>query len=357
MFIRWESYCTNCSVTTCPYRVADLSIAQAVRVVCDERPRKPSTTDSRLRGDLETIITKSLEKDRGKRYGSAAALAEDVRRHLSGDAILARPPSLTYQLRILARRNRVAFTSAAIVALSLVVATVVSTNLYLEARRASTEALRKQRQSDAVASFLSATLDTIDEITNGAPDTVETMLETATRRLEAGELADQPLVEAAVRMRLGSACESRVQYEHALKHRQTAHAIYRRELGEESPEALYAGLELGQLLTRFRRFREAETIARATLDTWRRLYPATDERVLEALALLGESVGGQGRLAEASDTFRDILEIRLQTKGEESNETLLSMRALSGTLLAAGKVGEAEEPGHAGCRDSAARIR
>src|SRR5262249_46625501 len=80
----------------------------------------------RLRGDVETIVAKALEKDRARRYASAGELAADVRRHLSHEPIRARPPSALYQLRKFARRHRALVAAVLGVGLALASGTVVS---------------------------------------------------------------------------------------------------------------------------------------------------------------------------------------------------------------------------------------
>jgi WD40 repeat protein len=89
-----------------PYDVSGLPLHEATRVVRMESPRKLGAIDARWRGDVETIAAKALEKDRERRYRSAAELADDVRRHLAGEAIAARPATVAYQLRVFARRNK-----------------------------------------------------------------------------------------------------------------------------------------------------------------------------------------------------------------------------------------------------------
>ncbi|UCD75613.1 MAG: serine/threonine protein kinase [Phycisphaerales bacterium] len=76
-----------------PYEVSSSSIAHAARTIQDEEPTRPSTIIRKLRGNIEVITLKTLEKDREKRYQSAAELAADIRRHLTGQPIEARPPT------------------------------------------------------------------------------------------------------------------------------------------------------------------------------------------------------------------------------------------------------------------------
>src|SRR5690606_20684798 len=86
-----------------------------VRAICEEPPTRPSLRDPSLRGDLETILLKALEKEPERRYASAAALAGDLRRFLSDEVISARPPSGAYQLRKLVARHKVLFGATAAV--------------------------------------------------------------------------------------------------------------------------------------------------------------------------------------------------------------------------------------------------
>ncbi len=88
-----------------PYTVGRSPLHEAVRVVCEAPPEKPTATDRSLRGDLETIMLKALEKERGRRYQSAAALSEDIARHLADEPILARRASAFYQLRKFVARH------------------------------------------------------------------------------------------------------------------------------------------------------------------------------------------------------------------------------------------------------------
>jgi eukaryotic-like serine/threonine-protein kinase len=95
-----------------------------------------------LRGDLDWIVMKCLEKDRARRYETANGLALDVDRLLNNDPVEARPPSQLYRLQKLAKRNRIAFTAAAAVATALLLAAVVSVWLAVWARRAEQTARR-----------------------------------------------------------------------------------------------------------------------------------------------------------------------------------------------------------------------
>ncbi|MBY0311983.1 MAG: protein kinase [Phycisphaerales bacterium] len=89
-----------------PLELANRPLPEVARIVRDETPTRLSVINRTLRGDLEVIVSKSLEKDRERRYSSAAALAEDIRRFLSGQPILARRDSTAYVLSKLVRRHK-----------------------------------------------------------------------------------------------------------------------------------------------------------------------------------------------------------------------------------------------------------
>lgn len=113
-----------------PYDLGRHVIVEAARVIREEEPTRLSSIDTRLRGDIETIVGKTLEKERERRYQSASDLASDIRRYLSDEPIAARPPSTWYQLCKFARRNRALAGGVAAVILVLTAGVIVSTTLF-----------------------------------------------------------------------------------------------------------------------------------------------------------------------------------------------------------------------------------
>ncbi len=106
---------------------------------------EPTRLLIQLRGDLDWIVLKCLEKDRTRRYVTANALAMDIERYLHQEAVLARPPSRVYRLQKLVRRNRMASLFGVTAVMALLVGTIVSTRLFLKEReaRASEARMRK----------------------------------------------------------------------------------------------------------------------------------------------------------------------------------------------------------------------
>jgi tRNA A-37 threonylcarbamoyl transferase component Bud32/tetratricopeptide (TPR) repeat protein len=103
-----------------------------------------------LRGDLDWIVMKCLEKDRTRRYETANGVGTDVNRYLNNEAVLARPPSALYRFQKLVRRNKLAFAAAGAVAAALLAGAVVSTTLFIKERRARQRADAAERAQAAL---------------------------------------------------------------------------------------------------------------------------------------------------------------------------------------------------------------
>lgn len=108
-----------------PYRVSASSAAEMIRIVCDTEAVRPSSVAPRdlakdLTGDLDTIVLKALRKEPERRYASAGALGEDIRRFLSGQPIEARPDTFGYRTSKFVRRHREGVVASVVAAISLV---------------------------------------------------------------------------------------------------------------------------------------------------------------------------------------------------------------------------------------------
>ncbi len=122
------------------------ALHEAIRTIREDEPESLSSVDRTYRGDVEAIVAKALEKDRERRYASAADLGADLRRHLHYEPIIARPPSVPYQLQKFARRHTAIVAGTMAVFLALVAGTAVSTWQAVRARRA--EVAAQQRFND-----------------------------------------------------------------------------------------------------------------------------------------------------------------------------------------------------------------
>lgn len=185
------------------------------------RRSEPRKLGLELRGDLDWMVLTALEKDRHRRYESAAAFAQDIRRHLQHEPVLARPPTTSYVLGRLIRRNQAAFISAALVTLALLTACGVAMWSYVKQNQAIKQTLaaeqlaaRERTKGQQVSAFLG---DMIQDISLGDdegsdsqekqtldPAALRDLLRTAEER-RAAQLSDNPEADLRVSLMLAEA--------------------------------------------------------------------------------------------------------------------------------------------------------
>jgi hypothetical protein len=111
-------------------------LAADLTTVANHRHSEPARLSTLLRGDLDWIVMKALEKDRTRRYETANGLAADIQRHLKNEPVVARPPSNLYRFQKMVRRNKLACTAAALVTASLLVGLTATIWLFVQERKA-----------------------------------------------------------------------------------------------------------------------------------------------------------------------------------------------------------------------------
>jgi eukaryotic-like serine/threonine-protein kinase len=122
-------------------------VHEVARVIEQQEPSRLGSIDKVYRGDVEIIVAKTLEKDASRRYASAADLASDIRRFMRGEAILARPASALYQIRKFTRRHKALVASIAGIFAALVVGSVVSVVLAMQAVKNARRANERERDA------------------------------------------------------------------------------------------------------------------------------------------------------------------------------------------------------------------
>ncbi|MBN9691668.1 MAG: serine/threonine protein kinase [Verrucomicrobia bacterium] len=319
-----------------------------------------------LEGDLDWIVMKCLEKDRTRRYETANALAADILRHLSNEPVTARPASTLYKFQKAFRRNKLVFGAAAAVVLALVVGIVVSTWQAVvanQAREAESEqrmaaesaqklaeaertradenaakatkselqALAEARRSSQVATLLKDMLTTAGpSLAQGRDSTLLKEILTNTASRLDREMADQPEVEADMRLVVGKAFRDTGDFATSKAMNQRALDLRRRVLGERNPAVAEALNELAKSTYLLGNLVEAEQLQREALSI-------TEERKIQDLTLanmyndLAILLRDGGKLLEAKDAYRASLEIKekvITTKDEKMADAHLNMSLL-----------------------------
>ena len=291
-----------------------------------------------LRGDLEIIVAKALKKNPTERYASVTALAEDLRRYLAEEPILARPDSVVYRTRKFVRRHTRSLAAAALAlfALTAVVA-FYGTRLAGEKDRARQEALKATQ----VSGFLTDLLSHADPYEAGRSEpTVRSLLDAGAARARQ-DLAAQPRLQREMLSLLGRVYERRGDYAQALPLLEQAVALGRRTLGPSHELAQ----SLNDLGVARRQLAETDT-ARAALEEAlamrREILGEEHPEVAISHSELGRTLLDQGRLDEAESHFRKALEIRRKVLGPADHETATSMSDLGLLLRQKGDGADAE---------------
>ncbi|MEM8713708.1 MAG: serine/threonine-protein kinase, partial [Planctomycetota bacterium] len=220
-----------------PLPLRNVHLAEAIETVRERVPRGLGSHDSRLRGDVETIVAKALSKNPDDRYPTAAAMGRDIDRHLGDMPIDARPPSTFDQVVKFTRRHRTIVGAAGLVLASSLTATGISVTAATRARRAAQDSRVEAAKAGAVRSFLEMMLRSADpfaEDGHAGPDvTLGEMLEMAASWVDTS-FPGQPEVEVSARLTMATTFKGISRYADA-REQLDASLELAREIIEEPP--------------------------------------------------------------------------------------------------------------------------
>jgi len=389
---------------TTPFDAKELlskGYAEMQRIIAQQEPLKPSTRMSTLqqeqrtvisqnrgvavsdlsralRGDLDWIVMKCLEKDRTRRYEAATGLAMDLQRHLNTEPVLARPPSKLYEFQKSVRRHKFGFAAAGGITLALAVGLFFAmsalrreqlarvravsaeqnqSRLRQEADQARAQELELRQQAEAneqraeteaarsaqVAQFMKDMLSGVGPSVALGRDTtlLREILDQTAGRLE--NLKDQPQVQADLLQVLAVVYRD-------LNDTPRAEALLREALnistntpGVSEIESATLFLDLGQVLHWAGRYQEAEAIYRRVLKTQEQALGHENLAVATTLNCLGSVLRVQASNAEAEESLREALRLQQKLLSKDDPELAATMRNLGMVLTVVGKNDEAAE--------------
>ncbi len=345
-----------------PYALDRTLLHEAARVILVQDPAPLSSFDRKFRGDVEIIVTKSLEKEKARRYSSADALGSDVRRFLRDEPIIARPASPWYQLVKFSRRNRalVIGVSAvtAVVAIALTVGLLTSraeavrlaeavnaaqlaradaeaAQSLAELRRAQADsallvadsaralALTEQQAAEssaglatreagkalAVTTFLQDMLSSADPaVALGRELTVREMLESAAQGIDGPALRGQPEARASLEATIGRTYMQLGYFEPAATLLDSSYRRYVRTIGSSRTAADVAA-DIGKAARAAGDYPRAEQRLVEALALMKRYRAPDDDFVTAAMMELADVYYRQSRLAEAEALFLESLRL------------------------------------------------
>ncbi len=299
-----------------------IPITELAKTAATGRHEEPHKLSQAIRGDLDWIVLKALEKDRTRRYDTVNALALDLRRHLQDEPVSAGPPSAGYRLRKLIRRKRGVFVAAAAV-VAVLISGIVATSIALLRERKALARETEQREL-ALSNEKRAVeneKDALQEAENArrVSEFIQSLLWGATVEVANGKNADALI--AAIGRQVPKLAET---------------------LGDQ-PEVQYqVTLRLAGIYQQFNLPREALPLDRQALNLARQIYGNDHEETLGRIhwVAIQERQGGDGEVAIV--LFKECIE-RRRALGQTPDNNNSAFRALKDLAMALKKVGHKEE--------------
>jgi non-specific serine/threonine protein kinase/serine/threonine-protein kinase len=332
-------------------------LGQASTDAAAKRHTEPRRLVSELRGDLDWVTMKALEKDRTRRYQTANALAADVRHHLSHEPVSAGPPSTVYRARKFVRRHRFGVAATATLALLLVAFGITMAvqaqriarerdRANQEAARANQEAARANREAAAakqVSDFLTGLFKATDPAeAKGDALTAREIVDRGVRRIDA-ELGGQPELQVRLLLTISGVYTELGLYETSLNLDRRCLDLARHVLGDAHRETARAVGALGTTLLHLGRLSEAEPYLREVLVKREHLFGTSARETLWVRNNLAAVLFRQGKFAEAEQVFEQLVELRRQVLGLDDPDTLSALGNLAATQHVLGKWPEADQ--------------
>ncbi len=329
------------------------------RMIREEEPHKPSVRISTLgkaataaaehrrtdlsglarvlRGDLDWVVMKALEKDRTRRYETADAMRLDLQHYLANEPVSARPPGTIYRLRKFAKRNRTAVTVGATIVIALLVGFLLAATGFIQARR-------EAEASKTINEFFNGMLASVDplklhlfsgfardgsavgETARGLAQNISVveMMLMARERISSS-FTGKPALEAIARETIGLSLLGLGRPRDAAEQLEEAVRIRKTVLGEDHPDTLRSELQFGFSLTESARAPEAAPLLDELREKMTRRYGEKDPRALQASSLYATALMMDRRIVESDPIFRETMELQREVLGEDHRDTMETM--------------------------------
>lgn len=314
--------------------------------VSTERDKSSATANARgiepkqlvsvLRGDLDWITMKAIERDRTRRYGTPSDLAADIGRYLRNEPITARPASVSYRLRKYVRRHRYSV-AAAVVFLGLLIAFAGMQNIQLHKIK------RERDREDRIAEFMTGLFKVSDPTQKvGSKVTAQELLDNAAKDIDTG-LAKDPEFQSRMMYVMGRAYLNLGLYPEAQSLFERAIKVSGAALGPDHKDTLHMEGDLGWTFFEEGRLSEAESLQRKLLDAQRRRFGPADSDTLATMGNLAITLCEEGNCSDAVKLAREQFDIKRRLFGAEDYYTLVSMDNLAVMLARSNQLAEAEK--------------
>jgi serine/threonine protein kinase/tetratricopeptide (TPR) repeat protein len=345
------------------------TLDQAATAISTQRQSDPRRLSRSLRGELDWVVMKCLDKDRNRRYDTASALAQDLERYLHDEPVQACPPSAVQRARKWLRRHPAVMRSVLTVLASTVLVLGVSVALIWRemdrtakalgekeealkqktaqekiARDQEAEAKRQMKTTNMLYSFLVVRMlrSTDPEIALGRKVTVLDVLANAENEIDTA-FPGRPRTQAEIRFVIGQ-CYLQLG-EYARAHSQFARSVklWTRSQGRKHPRTLEAMNALAVVLERLGKLRESHALHRETLRLQTDVLGPLHQNTLLSKHNLAVVLAALGKREEARKFAEETYAARARTLGPAHRDTLTSLEILANTLKRQGKRREARK--------------
>jgi eukaryotic-like serine/threonine-protein kinase len=307
--------------------------------LASRRRSEPRKLGAIVRGELDWIVMKSLDKDRRRRYESASELGDDVVRFLEGRPVRAAPPSRAYAARKFMRRHRGPVLAAALL-LGAILAGLVGTAIgFVRAERERAVAETARREGEIITAFLSEMLASPAPDARGREVRMREVLDTASATID-DRLDGFPRAETDLRRTIGNAYRALGEFDRAADHLAAALAIRVETLGPSDPDSVRARGDLAGIRQQQGRYDEAERLANEAISLHR--GDPGDRMIVGIRNNLAQTLSRQGRDREAIAMQRDVVEGMRRAAGPTALDTIGVSVNLASMLERAGEPEEAE---------------
>jgi len=326
-----------------------LSAAGSIADVARSRGSEPRKLGTLVRGDLDWIVMKALEKDRARRYESASAFAADVGRYLSDEPVEATPPSAAYSARKFIRRHRVAFVFGSALLAALTLGLLGTTGFALRAQRLGTIATAEAAaacveldRATEIKALLAGMLSSISpEVAMGRDTTViRSLLDSAGARINEGEIRDE-LVRAEIATIVAQVYVTLGDAGAATRFAEQAFAVRLDRLGPDHADTTATRTVLADIAAGLGELAQAEALFAENVERLTRTLGPADRLTLHTRLALLDTRGKMGPNPALSDDLAALIEAARVALGEHNPITLAASHALANEFSKAGRPEEA----------------
>lgn len=353
--------------------------------IAAKRRTEPRKLNTLVRGELDWIAMKAMDKDRQRRYQTAAALGMDAERYLIGNAIVAAPPGAIYKLKKFVRRNLVAVTAASFVTLTLIGGVIAFAWQAKVAQRQRDAAIKASTRAQTISEFVTSLLQLGDARTEMGSEnmTVLAALQHAIKDIDSEKFKNDPEVQATLKSTIAVILQTYSKDEQAEKLYEESLATLQQHFQGDHPAVAKALGQLGYIRFCRNRFEEAELLSKQSVDMYKRLnlgdhedvadamnglaiarsrnhlaeslamtiqslemlqrlHPGDDVRVAGMMCNVGDVQITAGQFIEAEQTLTKSLEMNRHLYKSDNASVAMNLAFLGTAKLALGKPDEAE---------------